>query len=500
MGKNIRNLQITSVIVILITVLVKLLGLIREMKIAEVLGATKESDAYNVAYLLVITIFGLFSSAYVNSLMPVSAKLYKDDRTKLGKTMGGMLSITISIMLVLIFTVYLFPSFYVKLLAGGLTGEALSLASELVKISTWSLVALVIISAFTVLLRLYDRNIYTTATELIFPIPILVAAFTGFHSPEILISCLVLGYALRALLLWAGSIFVHAHISLNFKWNNPYIKDMFCLMPPMLVSSGLLQINTLVDNQVASLFSTGSITALQQAAKVNSLAYTVFSTSLLQIAFAKMSKAHVSGNKDEFNEIIQSQVKTILLFIIPCAIVLPFFSTEIIQILFLRGNYSVNASLIAGKILLGYSLGLIIFVLRDIFVYIFYSLQDSKTPTSINMFAIGINIVLCFTLSHFVGIAGIAYATSLSALISLILLSLMLKRKIKGLNLISKSEICKFVFAAFVDIALVLFLKKITASFDNLFIYFVIFGAVFLAFWLVYYILDFILCLLRRAA
>ena len=43
--------------------------------ISGVLGASPESDAYNISYMLVITIFGLFSSAYSNSLVPTVAKL-----------------------------------------------------------------------------------------------------------------------------------------------------------------------------------------------------------------------------------------------------------------------------------------------------------------------------------------------------------------------------------------------------------------------------------------
>ena len=77
------------------------------------------------------------------------------------------------------------------------------------------------------------------------------------------------------------------------------------MMPPMLVSSGLLQINTLVDNQVASRFGVGSVTALQQASKVNTLAYTVFSTALMQIIYAKLTKAYAKGDKDAFSKMVK---------------------------------------------------------------------------------------------------------------------------------------------------------------------------------------------------
>lgn len=77
MNTTISNkIKIASLIAIACTMLGKILGLLREMKIAEALGASASSDAYNVAYLLVITLFGLFSSAYSNSLMPIAAEQY----------------------------------------------------------------------------------------------------------------------------------------------------------------------------------------------------------------------------------------------------------------------------------------------------------------------------------------------------------------------------------------------------------------------------------------
>ena len=161
MNKRTSNqIKIASLIAIVCTMLGKILGLLREMKIAEVLGASISSDAYNVAYLLVITIFGLFSSAYSNSLMPIAAEQYTQDKEKMNKTVNEIVTISIALMLVIIGLMYLFPSFFVKLMAAGMDRETIILASALIKISAWALVFLVLISAYAIVMRLYDKNIY----------------------------------------------------------------------------------------------------------------------------------------------------------------------------------------------------------------------------------------------------------------------------------------------------------------------------------------------------
>lgn len=94
MNTKISNqIKIASLIAIACTMLGKILGLLREMKIAEALGASASSDAYNVAYLLVITLFGLFSSAYSNSLMPIAAEQYTQDKKRMNKTVNKIVTI-----------------------------------------------------------------------------------------------------------------------------------------------------------------------------------------------------------------------------------------------------------------------------------------------------------------------------------------------------------------------------------------------------------------------
>lgn len=495
--KALNQIKIASLIAIVCTMLGKILGLLREMKIAEALGASISSDAYNVAYLLVITIFGLFSSAYSNSLMPIAAEQYTQDKGKMNKTVNEIVTISIVLMLMVIGLMYLFPSFFVKLMAAGMDAETITLASGLIKISAWALFFLVLISAYAIVMRLYDKNIYPTVVDLLFPLPVLIALFSGVTSPHILIACVVLGYAIKSMALMIGLKTVGFSPRLNFNWFDSKIKSFFWLMPPMLLSSGLLQINTLVDNQVASGFGTGSVTALSLASKVNGLAYTVFSTSLMQIIYSTMTKAYMRGDKKEFKDIVEKQTKMILMFIVPCFIILFNFSTEIISILFVRGNYTQDNAAIAGAILKGYALGLPIYVLRDICMYVYYSAKNSKFPSFVTGTSVFINVGLNLLLSHLMGIKGVAYATSLAAVFSLVVLAMFMKQKVAEIRLISLKNFLIVFVAGLLSWRFAIDLRDFFAKY-NVWFNVIAFAVIFMAFWIMAYVMEYGVKILKK--
>lgn len=367
-------------------------------------------------------------------------------------------------------------------MAAGMDDDTIILAGELIKISAWSLIFLVLISAYEIVMRLYDRNIYPTIMDLLFPVPVLIALFCGVTSPYILIACVVLGYAIKSVALVGGLKIVGFVPKLDFYWNNPKIKSFFLLMPPMLLSSGLLQINTLVDNQVASGFGTGSVTALSLASKVNGLAYTVFSTSLMQIIYSTMTKAYMRGDKKEFKDIVEKQTKMILMFIVPCFIILFNFSTEIISILFVRGNYTQDNAVIAGEILKGYALGLPVYVLRDICMYVYYAAKNSKFPSFVTGTSVFINVGLNLLLSYIMGIKGVAYATSLAAIFSLAILALFMKQKVAEVRLMSMRNFGIILISALITWKVASALKKVFATY-NVWLNMIAFVCIFAVFW-----------------
>ena len=94
-SKNNNTLKIVSITVISISLLTKVLSFLRDLMVTAVLGAGSESDAYNIGYLLTISIFGFIGSAYSNSMMSVASGLFIKDKNSLEKTVNNILSYSI---------------------------------------------------------------------------------------------------------------------------------------------------------------------------------------------------------------------------------------------------------------------------------------------------------------------------------------------------------------------------------------------------------------------
>lgn len=486
--QSFHNIKIISTLVIIIMLLTKALSFFRDLKITSTLGASYESDAFNIAYLLAITIFGFISSAYGNSIMPIASELYLSDRKKMHDSVNNILTISSIIAILIIVICFLFPNIFVKMMAANIEQDTFILANKLARIGIISLLFLVFNGAYSILLRIYNRNIIPTLGELIFPIPILIGLFLGVSNVYILVILIVLGYVAQ----FGIEIFSLYQLGYRFKptinLKDKQLNRMLKLMPPILVSTGLLQINTIMDNQIASNFGVGSITSLMLASKINGLAYTVFATSLMQIIYSKLSKAYAKKDMNEFQHVLMQQTKIILTFIVPATLCLITFSNEIVQLLFVRGNFTSEAGKVTATILNGYAIGLIFFVLRDICNYCFYSSQNTKLPAKIATISIGINLILNLILSKFMGIKGIAYATSIAGIISLIILLYNITTKMNNIKLLKLMDIFKYILSSIIMIILMLLLKNICPN--KLIFSFLIMGIGVIVFWTIKFLLD----------
>ena len=116
------------------------------------------------------------------------------------------------------------------------------------------------------------------------------------------------------------------------------------------------------------------------------------------------------------------------------------FSEELVGLLFGRGAFTSETIEMTGNALFYYSIGMIAFGLRDILSRVYYALQDTKTPTIKDTVAVVLNIVLNIILSKYLGIGGLALATSISVIVGTGLLFITLKGKIRGYDVKAHSK------------------------------------------------------------
>lgn len=207
---------------------------------------------------------------------------------------------------------------------------------------------------------------------------------------------------------------------------------MLYLVGPVLIGVAVTQINTIVDRTIASTLVEGSISALSYANKLNQFVMGMFIVSISSVVYPMLSKLSTENNKVEFNKSIVTAFSTVILLVIPISVGAIILSTPIVKILFQRGAFDERATYMTSIALIFYSIGMIGFGLRDILGKVFYSLQDTKTPMINGAIAMGLNIILNISFVKFTNmqLAGLALATSTSALVTVALLFINLRNKI----------------------------------------------------------------------
>ena len=225
-----------------------------------------------------------------------------------------------------------------------------------------------------------------------------------------------------------------------------YIKMMVYIALPVVAGQSVNQINVLVDRILASGIAVGGISALNYANRLNGFVQGLFVASISSVMYPMISKMAAENNIKGLKASISEAISVINLLVIPATIGAMIFSKEIVTLLFGRGAFTPEAIDMTANALFYYSIGMIAFGLRDILSRAFYALQDTKTPMINAAIAVVINIILNLALSRYLGIGGLALATSIATIVGTLLFFVTLRKKIGGFGLkeitISFIKIC----------------------------------------------------------
>lgn len=203
---------------------------------------------------------------------------------------------------------------------------------------------------------------------------------------------------------------------------------------PVIIGVSVNQINVLVDRSLASGLAVGGISALTYANRLNGFVQGLFVMSISTVMYPMISKMAAKNDIKGLETSIIEAINSISILVIPATIGAMVFNKPIVKLLFGRGAFDPTALSMTSNALFFYSIGMIGFGLREILARGFYSLKDSKTPMINGVIAVSTNIVLNIILSKFLGIGGLALATSISAILSSTLLTLALRKKLNGFS------------------------------------------------------------------
>lgn len=422
----------TAVLLMLMTVASKILGFTRDITLSYFYGASDTSDAYLISLTIPAIVFGLIGSGLSIGYIPMYSEIEKKhgelEGNRYTNNLINILFLICSLILVLGLT---FTTPMVKIIASGFEGETLSLAIKFTKVSLFGVYFMGITYVFKGYLQIKDNYVVPALVGLPFNILIICSIFLSVKTNILVLS---LGSVIATgsqLFILLPSIYKEGYrykFVIDFK--DEHIRKMLYIALPVIVGSSVNQINLLIDRTIASSISVGGISSLNYANRLHDFIQGLFVVSIATVMYPMISKMAADENIDGLKSSVSEAISSINLLVIPATIGAMVFAEPIVKLLFGRGAFDELAISMTSNALFFASIGMIGFGLRDILSRAFYSMQDTKTPMINAALAMLMNIVLNIVLSRFMGIGGLALATSISALFCTGLLFISLRRKI----------------------------------------------------------------------
>ena len=435
-----------AVIVIIATIFCRILGLGREIIISNKFGAGIETDAFFIAFMIpnLLRSFlgeGALSAAFI----PIFAEhLTNNDRKKAEYFASNILNILISISIIVIILGIWGAPWLIKLFAIGFKNNLYKyeLAINLTRIMFPYIGFVAIAALFMGVLNSYDYFLLPALAPAMLNISIIILVFTlsfkyGIFSLALGVIFGGIGQALVQI-----PVLIRKKIKYNFVMdlNNPGVKKLLKLLIPAMVGLAITEINVAVDRTIASNLIDGSISALYYSNRLVQFPLGAFGVAISIAIFPTLAKYTAKNNIIEFKKSLLFGLKMLIFVTVPSTVGLIVLKDSLTRLIYEHGIFSRVATTMTANALLYYSIGLVAYACTHLITMAFYALKDTKTPVKIGVYIVFMNIVLDLILVRYLAHSGLALATSLVAIINMIILLKVLQKKIGNIGLRSQAS------------------------------------------------------------
>ena len=427
------------------TMLSRVLGLLRDMVMARIFGSSEATDAFLVAFkipnfLRRLFAEGAFSQAFVPVLTEYKEQKEVDEVRDLIRHVAGTLGL--ALLLVSILAMLFAPAVTSVFATGFLLKhpDKFELTYQLLRI-TFPYILFISLTALAAgVLNSYGRFAVPAFTPVLLNISLIAAALWWspyFAEP---ITAMAWGVFIAGVAQLLFQMIYVARLGLlrwpGLKWQHSGVRRIAKLMLPGILGSSAMQINLLFDVLIASFLVTGSVTWLYFADRMVELPLGIFGIALATVILPSLSSQHSQGDSQAFSRTMDWALKLVVVIALPSAVGLGVLAIPIISTLFQYGGFSDRDVQMAAWALWAYSFGLLGFVLVKILAPGYFARQDTRTPMKIGLIAIVVNMVcnvifvVLLVEADFEGPhAGLALATTVSSFVNAMLLLRGLRRQ-----------------------------------------------------------------------
>lgn len=430
-----------------LTLVSRVLGMVRDMLMARYVGAGMASDAFLIAWRLpnlfrALFAEGAFSAAFVPMFNRTMTEAEKE-RAESGRIAaiafaGQVLSVLFPFLLIFTLIMMALAAPVVWALTGGFPDggpDKFALATYLTRITFPYLALISLVSLLGGVLNSLGRFWVNAAAPVLLNICMIVAIlfFRGDSQAETAvtqaIAVTVSGMMQLLWLIWscrqAGVV-----LKLTRPRLPPRVKTMLWLIVPAALGAGAIQFNLLVSTALAARFlPEGSISWLYYADRLNQLPLGLIGIGVGTAILPSLSRS-ISAGEDAVASNTQNRAMELALFLsLPAAVALGISAIPLIRGVLQHGAFTVADTIGSAGALAAFAIGVPAYVLIKVLTPGFYARQDTKTPVRVALVSMLVNLIGNLILIWPLGHVGVALSTAAAAWVNVVVLYWILHRR-----------------------------------------------------------------------
>lgn len=439
------------------------------MLIAYFLGANAFTDIFFTSFRLPNLFRSLFAEgAFTSSFVPIYGTILKEDKTKASNFVSNVLSLLTAILIVLVLVIEFNMGYVIALFAPGFrNGEYFDLLILLARIMFPYIIFVSLVSVTSGTLQAVKKFSAIAISPIILNVVIVIALLYSAHSEN---SQIVINLALSVIV--AGSIQLtvmlfnlnKSNIDVKFQKIDldSNLKLFFKRVLPISFSACIYQFNIFVDTFFASTVPFG-VSYLYYADRINQLPLSLIGVSLSAVVLPLVSDALSSKDLDSALKYQNKALEIALVFSVPASVALFLLGDIVIKSLFMNSaGFNLNSAIETAKTLQVFAFALPAYVLNKIFLTTFFASGDTKSPMIFATVSLIMNIIMNLILIKTYKHLGIAFASTASAWVNVILILYTLRKK--GLFRMT-DNISKTFSQVFFSTSVMIFVLEILKSF-----------------------------------
>jgi len=432
----------------LFTLVSRITGLVRELLVASTFGASAMTDAFNVAFRIPNLFRRLFAEgAFSQAFVPVLAASKAQNGEAATQVLVNRVATLLAwaLLLTCVIGVAAAPVL-VWLMASGLKQEPRGFEAA-VFMTRWmfpyiGFMSLVALSAG--ILNTWKRFAVPAATPVLLNLSMIGAAWLG--APWLKTLGVEPIYAMGAGVMLGGALQLAVQVpallrigmlpriglgwtAIRSAWADPGTKNIARLMMPALLGVSVAHVSTIINTQIASHLTPGSVSWLTYADRLMEFPTAMLGVAIGVVLMPQLAAARAAGDGDAYSAMLDWGLRIVVLMAVPSAVALLTFAQPLVATLYHYGAFTDRDVQQTTTALMGYGAGLVGLVAIKVLAPGFYASQDIRTPVKIALVVLVITQLLNLAFVPLLQHAGLALAIGIGALINALWLLIGLRQR-----------------------------------------------------------------------